>query len=47
MEEKEIDVLESDPLASYNYVEQIYERILSQRATFRDRIQDTDSISAS
>ena len=44
MDEKEIALLESDLLESYELVKQIYEYILGEKATFKDRIQDLNSM---
>jgi len=44
MDEKETDVLESDLLESYKVIEQIYEYILREQATFKDRVQDLNSM---
>lgn len=44
MDEKEIAVLESDLLESYEVIKQIYEYILGEQATFKDRVQDLNSM---
>lgn len=44
MDEKEIALLESDLLESYGAIKQIYEYILGEQATFKDRVQDLNSM---
>lgn len=44
MDEKEIAVLESDLLESYETIERIYKYILGEQATFKDRVQDLNSM---
>ena len=44
MDKKEFSLFESDLLESYEVIKQIYERILNEQATFKDRIQDLDSM---
>ena len=44
MEKKEIDLLKSELLESYNLIERIYEYIFGRQATFRDAEQNIDSI---
>ena len=44
MDEKEIILLESDLLESYKRIEQIYEYILNEQSTFKDRMQDLNSM---
>ena len=44
MDEKEIALLESDLLESYETIERIYEYILGEQATFKDRVQDLNSM---
>jgi hypothetical protein len=44
MDEKEVALLESDLLESYETIERIYEYILGEQATFKDRVQDLNSM---
>jgi len=44
MDEREIVLLKSDLLESYEVVELIYKRILGEQATFRDKIQHLNSM---
>ena len=44
MDEKEIALLESDLLESYEVIKQIYERILKRQPTFRDSDEGADSM---
>ena len=44
MDEKEITVLESDLLESYEAIERIYERILKRQPTFRGSAEGLDSM---
>ena len=44
MEEREIDLLESELSERYESIEQVYKRILDRQATFTDRTQDLDSM---
>ena len=44
MDEKEIALLESDLSGSYEVIEQIHGRILGEQATFKDRVQDLNSM---
>lgn len=44
MDEKEIALLESDLLGSYEAIGRIYERILKRQPTFRDSAEGVDSM---
>ena len=44
MDEKEVDLLKSDLLKSYELIERVYQRISKQQATFRDSIEAVDSM---
>jgi len=44
MDEKEIALLESDLTGSYEVISRIYGRILGERTTFKDRVQDLNSM---
>lgn len=44
MDEKEIDLLKSDLLKSYELIERVYQRISKKQATFRNSIEAVESM---